>query len=278
VQIYSARRLRAEGLTPKRISRAVARGALIRLRRGVYATEGVDPLVASAVETGGRLTCVSALAHVGAWTMPHREVHVRVASGIAVARRPDRRLHWTHERLDRELWVDEPATSLALAAQCLDLRAAIVVIDSVVNRRILSADDVVRILLATPRGRRLLTLHDGHAESGIETLARLALRRRNIRVRSQVVIDGIGRVDLLIGDRLILEVDGREWHDDFEKDRARDRALVARGYLVIRASYRQVMNEWGLIEVQILALVRRREHLWRRTLPQGRRHPRSADA
>lgn len=278
MHIYSTRRLRDGGLTPRQIARHVASGRLTRLRRGVYSEADADPVVTSAVSAGGRLTCVSALARGGAWTMPFSDTHVRVASGVSVARRPGQRLHWTHERLDDTRWIDDPLTSLALAVECLDLRAAVVLIDSVVNRRILDADVVVRLLVATPRGRRLLKLHDGSAESGIETLARLALRSRNLRVRTQVPIAGIGRVDLLIGDRLILELDGREWHSDFERDRARDRALAARGYLVIRASYRQVMTEWPLVEAQILTLVRRREHLWRRTLPQGRRHPQSADA
>lgn len=277
VTIYSTARLRAAGFTTRAISRSVAAGRLIRLRRGVYAVEGADPSVLSAARMGGRLTCVSALSQMGAWTMPHHALHVRVASGTTVIRGPGRRLHWTQERLGDHLWIDDPATALALAVDCLDLRAAVVLVDSVVNRGIMSADAVVRLLLASPRGRMLLKLHDGRAESGIETLARLALRSRNLRVRIQVPIRGIGRVDILIGDRLVLETDGREWHDDFERDRARDRALIVRGYLVIRASYRQVMNEWPLIESQILELVRRREHLWRRSLPQGRRHPPSAD-
>lgn len=278
MHIYSARQLRDGGLTKRQVARHLANGRLTRLRRGVYAEEDADPVVTAAVRAGGRLTCVSALALRGAWTMPSPDIHVRVASGVSVVRRPGQRLHWTHERLDDTRWIDDSLTSLALAVECLDLRAAVVLIDSVVNRRILDPDAVVQLLFATPRGRRLLQLHDGKAESGIETLARLALRSRNLRVRTQVPIAGVGRVDLLIGDRLVLEVDGREWHSDFERDRARDRELVARGYLVIRASYRQVMWEWPLIETQILTLVRRREHLWRRTLPQGRRHPRSTDA
>ncbi len=60
----------------------------------------------------------------------------------------------------------------------------------------------------------------------------------------------------------MLELDGERWHQ-FENDRRRDRALIVRGYVVIRASYAQVMEEWPLVEAQILELVRRREHLWR---------------
>jgi Uncharacterized protein conserved in bacteria len=277
VSIFSTQQLAGRGIGRDRITDLVRDGRLTRLRRGRYATADADPLLAAAVALGGRLSCVSALARAGAWTMPHEELHVRVSAGIAVPGGTTHRFHRTRERLGDALLVDDLATAFALALRCLDLRAAVVVTDSVLNRRILLSRDVERILLSTPRGREVLRRSDGAAESGIETLARLGLRSRNLRVRTQVVIPPVGRVDLLIGDRLILETDGREWHGDFERDRARDRALSALGYLVLRASYRQVMYEWPSIEAQVAALVGRRDHLWRRTLPQGRRHPPSTE-
>jgi very-short-patch-repair endonuclease len=72
-------------------------------------------------------------------------------------------------------------------------------------------------------------------------------------------------VDLLVGDRLVVELDGEQWHggDRFEEDRRRDLALVAAGYLVVRISYRQVMNEWDAIERLLLEIIRRRDHRWR---------------
>jgi very-short-patch-repair endonuclease len=273
--VISSRRLREAGLSTHAIARRVRDGSLIRLRRGMYARPGVADEVADAVRVGGKLTCVSALAFHGVWTMPHPDLHVLVSSGVAVAPRVGHRLHWTHARLDLEHAVDSPTHAVAVAVECLDLRAAVVAIDSALNRWLITRTELERILFATPRGRLLLPKIDGTAESGIETLARLALRRRRLRVRTQVPIARVGRVDILIGDRLVLEVDGREWHADFESDRARDRTLVALGYLVIRASYRQVMHDWPLIEAQITELTRRREHLWRTTLPQGaRRRPR----
>jgi Uncharacterized protein conserved in bacteria len=278
VAIYSTRQLAERGIARDRISALVRSGELTRLRRGRYATAGADPMLVAAVAAGGRLSCVSALARAGAWTMPGHGVHVRVSAGAAVRAQSHVGLHRTRERLGDSRLVDELETAYGLAMACLDLRAAIVVTDSVLNRRLLTPVVVERTLQRTPRGRAILRRADASAESGIETLARLALRRRNLRVRTQVLIPPVGRVDLLIGDRLILETDGREWHSDFERDRARDRALTALGYIVLRASYRQVMHEWPLIEEQIAVLVRRREHLWRRTLPQGRRHPPSTGA
>jgi len=54
-----------------------------------------------------------------------------------------------------------------------------------------------------------MDLVDPGCGSGLETLARLHLRRRHIRVRSQVHIPPVGWVDLLIGGRLVLELDSR---------------------------------------------------------------------
>ena len=49
----------------------------------------------------------------------------------------------------------------------------------------------------------------------------------------------IGRIDLKIGG-VIIECDGREFHGDFELDRARWAALHAIGYLVLPATFRLV--------------------------------------
>lgn len=276
--VFSARQLGMHGLSRSAIEMHLRTRRLRRLRRGWYATEDADPSVAAAAAAGGRLSCVSALAHLGAWTMPHRDLHLRAAAGTSAVAAPGRRIHWTRERLGDDAVIDDVATSLRIAVGCLDLRAAVVVVDSALNRGLVAPDSLVHALASTPRGRHILRLCDGRAESGIETLARLALRSRNLRVTPQVLVAGIGRVDLLIGDRLVFETDGKEWHADFERDRARDRALVARGYLVIRASCRQVMGDWATIEHQIHAIVARRDHLWRRSLTQGLRHPPGAGA
>ena len=73
----------------------------------------------------------------------------------------------------------------------------------------------------------------------------LGFRRRAVQFRQQVWI-GFKRVDFLIGDRLIVEVDSEEFHHNpaaFEEDRRRDQQFVAWGYTVIRLTYRQVMFE-----------------------------------
>jgi very-short-patch-repair endonuclease len=200
----------------------------------------------------------------GCWVPESVGIHTRVADGVAVAPVPGVRIHWTPERVGPG--VDGVEDALACAVICSDLRALVVVIDSLANRRMIAPWRLRGILATTPRGRQALGLHDPRAESGIETLVRLGLRRHRLRARSQVTISGVGRVDLLIGERLVIEADGYEWHADratFERDRERDRELVRRGYVVIRASYAQVMHDLDAIMLAVLDVIRRRDHRWR---------------
>lgn len=262
--LHSTHDLRAAGLNPRHIRDAVAVGTLTRVRRGWYATAIAPPELVTAAQVGGRLTCLAALRVHGCWVPRAPGVHVRVADGVAVARRPGVQVHWTPERVTPG--VDSVLDALTSALVCSDLRTLVVIVDSLVNRGLVPPQHVRAILATTPRGRRALGLHDPRAESGIETLIRLALRRHRVRARSQVVIPGVGRVDFVIGDRLVLEADGYEWHGDraaFEQDRKRDRELVRRGYIVIRATYAQVVEELDALVLAVLDVLRRRDHRWR---------------
>jgi very-short-patch-repair endonuclease len=262
--LFSTRHLRARGLQRTDIRRAVEGGALTRVRRGWYCVPSAPQEVVTAARVGGRLTCLAALRIHGAWTLDVSGAHVRVADGIAVVHEPAIRIHWTPERVGPGL--DSVDEALTTAVACVDFRALVVVADSLVNRGIITPVHLQAALGITPRGRRVLAVHDPRAESGIETLVRLALRRHRVRTRSQVVIPGVGRVDFLIGDRLVIEADGYDWHGgraEFERDRERDRELVRRGYIVIRASYRQVITNLDEVISSALDVIRRREHLWR---------------
>jgi very-short-patch-repair endonuclease len=262
--LFSTRHLRARGLRRTDLRRAVEGGALARVRRGWYCTPSTAPEVVTAARVGGRLTCLEALRIHGTWILGVSGVHVRVADGVAVIHQPGIRIHWTAQRVGPGL--DSVEEALTTAVACVDLRALVVVADSLVNRGILTPVRLQAVLGVTPRGRRVLAVHDPQAESGVETLVRLALRRHRVRARSQVAIPGVGRVDFLIGDRLVIEADGYDWHggrEEFERDRERDRELVRRGYIVIRASYRQVMTDLDRVIGSALDVIRRREHLWR---------------
>jgi len=160
--------------------------------------------------------------------------------------------------------VEDPLTAFGRFARCGSPLDIVVAADSLLNLGLASRIQVDSILSGTVRGRRILNRVDGSAESGTETILRLRLRSRNVRLRTQLAIFDVGRVDIVVGDRLAIEVDGREWHDNasqFELDRERDARLVAHGYLVMRFSYRRVMFDLAEVEREILAVVRAREHL-----------------
>nr|WP_240977759.1 DUF559 domain-containing protein [Planctomonas sp. JC2975] len=91
--------------------------------------------------------------------------------------------------------------------------------------------------------RRLI---DARAESGIESLFRLAARQEGWSVAVQVSITGVGRVDLVINGWLVIEVDGDRWHSTPEqraRDRTREAELVRRGMRSHRFDYNQVMSD-----------------------------------
>ena len=77
---------------------------------------------------------------------------------------------------------------------------------------------------------------------------------------------GVRRVDLLIGDRLVIELDGRAFHsgEDFERDRRQDLELALRGYVVIRLSYRMVVHDWDATHRAVVEVVARGLHRWGR--------------
>ncbi|MGO2746365.1 endonuclease domain-containing protein [Microbacterium sp.] len=110
------------------------------------------------------------------------------------------------------------------------------------------------------------------ADSGLESLIRLRMHRLGVTMRSQVSIDGVGEVDFVIGDRLIIEADGKENHDDDptrpapprsrrHKDLLRDARAAARGYETLRFDYALIVHDWPVVEAAILAKVAEGAHL-----------------
>ncbi len=113
---------------------------------------------------------------------------------------------------------------------------------------------------------RVAAFCDASSQSGTESLCRFRLGRHGIRLRTQAEIPRVGRVDLLIGDRLVLECDSQAYHDGYHaaRDYDRDLALIEQGFIVLRLQYRHVMFEWEKVEALVMAVVRSDRHLWRR--------------
>jgi len=153
--------------------------------------------------------------------------------------------------------------AVAAAANCLGTESLIVVLDSMLNKQMIEMADARAIVSASRYAHLNLTERcDATSESGTETIIRLRLRARGIRLRTQVDIPGVGRVDILVGDRLIIEADSREHHlPKYQSDRTRDRVATALGFLAIRLTYEDVVHRWDVAEADILSVIRRRAHL-----------------
>lgn len=130
------------------------------------------------------------------------------------------------------------------------------------NKHMIEMADARDIVAASPLAHlHLADKCDARSESGTETIIRLRLRGLKIALRTQVDIPGVGRVDFLVGDRLIIEADSVEHHlPKYQSDRRRDRVATGLGFLVIRLTYEDVVYRWDVVVKDILAVIRRRDH------------------
>lgn len=281
--------LRASGFTAGAAQYAVRAGRLVRIRRGWVATPDAPDSSVRAVRVGGSLTCVSVLNERGVWCVNDELLHVRVNRHRNHLASPDSRLvalrdsamqgvavHGTFAayRSPRYCHTDPVDVAVMHAIDCQPRDYAVALCDSVINLRLSTRSRLLSIAeMIDKRHSEVVALSDGRAQSGLETKARLRLRALRIPYRPQAYIGAVGCVDLVIGDRLVLELDGREWHSSFEafaEDRRRDLILHERDYLVVRLTYAQVMFEWPRVEAMIRSLVSRHKHRWPRSV--GRAH------
>jgi very-short-patch-repair endonuclease len=109
--------------------------------------------------------------------------------------------------------------------------------------------------------RRILGSATPFADAGLETYLRPRLRWLRLPIHTQTWIAG-HRVDVLIGKRLALQIDGKH-HVGAQRsaDIRHDAELVLMGYHVIRISYQQMMYEWERVQDLIMRAVAQGRHL-----------------
>lgn len=247
---------------------AIRRGEVRRLRKGWLCVPDAPASLVTAVRIGGRLACLSAAEHHGLWVPPHAGVHVALSRHAGYVRPQDGAvLHW-----QTGTWMSEPSpienlgNTIRQIVRCCPSDFAIAVLDSALHTRKLSTKQLAEVLAPLPsRFRALAQRVDAASASGLESLCRLNLVQQGATVRSQVDISGVGRVDFVVGDRLIIEVDGYAWHKGEERyhdDRSRLLAAAQRGYETLRPTAQHILFEAGWFESTVRAKVRRGEHLW----------------
>lgn len=262
--------LRASGATRAGVRSALAEGSLVRARRNVYLDASSPRAVREAQRVGGRLDCVSAVAEAGIFVLDKSGLHVQVEPERSRLRSPHSRttrlsgtqgvvVHW--RACDAGSLHTVPLVeALAAAVRCQSPRAAIATLDNALFTGAIDEEGLAEVFARLPaRYRVLRPLVDARAEAGSETLARLLLRGQGFDVRVQVQIDGVGRVDLVVDDWIVVECDSRAHHGGWEaqeRDRLRDLRLAERGFVVLRPSARMIFSEPQLLARAVAGLRR----------------------
>ncbi|NQX25942.1 type IV toxin-antitoxin system AbiEi family antitoxin domain-containing protein [Microbacteriaceae bacterium VKM Ac-2854] len=266
----SAAQLNRAGVQANTLRRAVADGLVVRVRRGWFALPGVDEFETIAVAHGGVLTCVSALKKAGLWVVEAKGVHIAIQRRSGDVRSHGVvRVHWARwpgcEPASNS--VDGIASALLHMIMCIDPSDAIVTLDSAVNTGAIGFDDLMALGSLLPATRRwILDKVDPKCQSGLESRVRLAFTRRGLQVRTQVFISGVGHVDVVIGDRMVVETDGRTYHstqEQLDEDYRRDLELFDQDYERVRIDRKQVMNTWEHTQSVIERAIERGAHLRR---------------
>jgi very-short-patch-repair endonuclease len=265
--------LEGMGISGYALTRATRSGEILRVRQGWYCAVDEQSDRVRAARVGGRLTCRSACDELGLWSRSDGRLHVAVPATAARLRSPDdlSRLldsrngvvvHWTlaDHRAATRFRVTALQCLLDLAA-CESADYLVAAADSALRRGSITRRDWMDALESFPaRVRAHAWDVDPASESIIESLARVRLHQRGVRLRTQVPIARGIRVDLLVGARLVIELDGREFHagtESFDRDRRRDARLSALGFRVLRFSYHQVVREWPRVQASVLAAMAR---------------------
>jgi very-short-patch-repair endonuclease len=274
--VISTAQLAAAGRSPSAITRMARRGELERLSRGVYLAGGAPAtlrarLWAAVLATDGVLGYATAGALWGVLDPDDPRVHVVVPAARRVSRPSGVVLH-RHDLPPAAVRVRADLPTTSRPTTVLDLLASLPaeeagrLADRALQRHWLERDAVTRRLAAEPRRpgnaqlRRLADqLGDGAAAHSERLLHRL-LRGAGIRgwIPNHEIWAGgelIGVVDVALPHaRIAIEVDGMAYHvdvDRFRRDRARQNALVALGWTVLRFTWADLTERPGYVVATI---------------------------
>lgn len=254
--VAAVRDLIAEGHSRWTIGRAVDERRLVRVRPGWVAQPEADPQLVAAARRGVVLSCVTQARRIGLWVLADDRLHVAAPAHSGRAASTTATVHWSTPVVPRHptALVDPIENVLALVSTCQPHDIALAVWESALRQGLVDRGLVSRLALPT-RAQELLAEADPFADSGLETFVLPRLRWLRLPLRRQIWIRG-HRVDLLIGDRLVLQIDGGH-HVGAQRDAdiAHDRALLLLGYHVIRVSYSQIVDRWAEVQDAVMRAV-----------------------
>lgn len=249
---------------PERALAAAARdGAVLRVGHGGYALPDAQPGLVAAVALGGAASHATAAALHGwpIWT-PDSRLHVTVPSRRDLVL-PRVVVHQARLGPADVQSYRACTTALRTALDCarsMPLAEAVCILDGAVRagaltvRQLTEAAERSRGPGAT-RLRRAVANVDPRSASALESVLRMLLVATGRRVQSQVFFTGVGEVDFVVDERLVVEGDGYEFHanrEAYRKDRRRGNGLTVGGRPLLRFTYEDVRGRplWVIDQVQ----------------------------
>ncbi|HET8755906.1 MAG TPA: type IV toxin-antitoxin system AbiEi family antitoxin domain-containing protein [Solirubrobacteraceae bacterium] len=253
--MVARRQLLDAGVGRNTIDRWVTAGRLIRVHRGVYAVGHVPPSpqarAMAAVLACGPDAVLSHRSAAALWGLLRHHAPIDVTapthhrrSGIAV-----HRSQLAGDDVTRHYGIPTttPARTLADLAEVLDPASLTRAVNDARVRRLTSLD----ALAAQLRPGRTTTVLASLIERpttptrSVFEDAFLVFCDRHGLPRPEVNATVAGyEVDMLWRpQRLIAELDGRAFHDDFERDRDKDADLLTAGHRVVRVTWRRLTRD-----------------------------------
>ncbi|MFF2273097.1 DUF559 domain-containing protein [Agromyces sp. NPDC058136] len=254
--VVRTRRLAHEGVSRHRIQRAVATGRLLRVRKGWLAAPGADAYLIAAARAGVVVSCVTQARRLGLWVLDEDRPHVAAPAHSGCVSPRGATVHWAAPLLPRhpDALVDPIENVLALVAVCQPFESALAIWESALRQGLVERPALARLPLSTA-ARRVLDTAVPFSDSGLESFIAPRLRWLGIAIVPQLWIAG-HRVDFLIGERLVLQIDGgHHVGAQRESDVEHDAELALLGYHVIRVGYTQVVDRWERVHELIIRAV-----------------------
>jgi len=256
--------LLAHGVTGAALSASYQRGEVLRPYRGTYCLPNTPNDLITAASLRGQLACVSACAWWGLNLIHSPDtVHVIVPKD----RHPrDDRLRLLHlpgiHRADRLVdgrRIQPVAEAIDQAAWCTTPLEQLVIINSALHSKRIDPLEPPHLTIGTEYRRAWIHANArSSADSVPESVAGAVLNAAGLRPAAQVARDHVGTVDLMVGGRHIIEIDGYEPHsgrDQFAEDRRRDREISAQRGWSLRYTYWDVMNDLLAFALDVARIV-----------------------
>ena len=255
--------LTARGFTHRTLALLVDAGRLVRIRRVWLALPDADPLAQAAAREAVVVTCVTQARRLGLWVLGEGAPHVAAGPhGASVGVAVGTVVHWGRPLVPRPPGVlfDPVENVLATVSACRPREETLAIVESALRKGLVEREVLLRLPL-TAQLRHTVESASLWSDSGLETFFVPRLRWMRIPIRPQVWIAG-HHVDFLLGDRLVVQIDGGH-HVGAQRDAdiAHDALLMLMGYHVIRVSYVQVVHRWPEVQDSIMRAVAQGLHL-----------------